>query len=66
MDHRHRENYWVQYSVRALEITRGLQSGKLPYESNKFPLGKKKKRKKERKKTHVMLMEESLPFASAK
>lgn len=45
MDHRHRENYWVQSSVQALEIIRGLQSGKLPYESNKFPLGKKKKKK---------------------
>lgn len=43
--YRCRENYWVQSAVLALEITGGLQSGKLPYESNKFPLGKKKKKK---------------------
>lgn len=41
--HRRRENYWVQSAVLALEINGGLQSRKLPYKSNKFPLGKKKK-----------------------
>lgn len=59
------ENYWVQSAVLALQIKGGLQSRRLPYESNKFPLEKKKKKNKHNHQpTLMLLMEVLLPFVT--